>query len=84
MGFKFSYSSIDLANVVRIINTVMHDSCNSRNDGYIGFGAKQDLYGLKSILDNALKRCPDFGEPEKEWLKEQEQKQVIKILKDEM
>jgi hypothetical protein len=53
------------------------------NDGFIAWGAKQDLYRLKWIIEDALRRCPDFS-PEKEWLKEQEQERIIKILKDDI
>jgi hypothetical protein len=34
------------------------------------------------MLDDLLKDCPTFS-PEAEWLKEQEQKKIIRLLKDE-
>ena len=81
MGFKFSY---DVTIAAREINAAAYDACNSMNDGFICWGAKQDLYRLKWILEDALKRCPDFGIMEEDWLKEQEQKRIIKILSNDI
>jgi hypothetical protein len=80
MGFKFSYNGI--TDAAREINAAAYDACNPGNDGFIAWGAKQDLYRLKWILENALKRCPNFA-PEEEWLREQEKKKVIGILKND-
>lgn len=80
MGFKLSYNITDAA---REINAAAYDSSNPYNDGYIAWGAKQDLYRLKWILEDALKRCPAFG-PEEAWLREQEKKQVVKILSNDI
>lgn len=81
MGFKYSY---DISKAAREINVASYDASNSLNDGFIAWGAKQDLYRLKWILEDALKRCPDFGSTEAEWLKEQEQKKIIKILSNDI
>ena len=51
------------------------------NDGFTSFECKKDLYQLKDIIDRALAEAPDFGEMEQQWLTEQEQKRIIKILK---
>jgi len=80
MGFKFSY---DVTKAAREINAAAYDASNSMNDGFIAWGAKQDLYRLKWILEDALKRCPTFS-PEEEWLREQEKKKVIKILSNDI
>jgi hypothetical protein len=80
MGFKYSYN---ISNAAQEINAAAYDASSSRNDGFIAWGAKQDLYRLKWILEDALKRCPNFG-PEEEWLREQEKKKVIKILSDDI
>jgi hypothetical protein len=80
MGFKYSY---DITKAAREINSAAYDASSSLNDGFIAWGAKQDLYRLKWIIEDALRRCPDFS-PEKEWLKEQEQERIIKILKDDI
>ena len=81
MGFKFSY---DITKAAKEINAAAYDSCNKYNDGFICWGAKQDLYRLKWILEDALKRCPDFGSLESDWLREQEQKKIIKILSNDI
>lgn len=81
MGFKYSY---DATKAVREINAAAYDACDKMNDGFICWGAKQDLYRIKWILEDALKRCPDFGSIESDWLREQEQKKIIRILKDEV
>lgn len=83
MGYKYSYTAEDMASAVRTINAVKYDACDMRLDGYVQWGAKQDLWRLKWILDKSLKDCPHFS-IEDEWLKEEEQKQIIRILKDEV
>jgi len=80
MGFKFSYN---ITNAAREINAAAYDASDMRIDSYLQWGAKQDLYRLKWILEDALKRCPVFG-PEQEWLQEQEKKKVIKILSNDI
>jgi hypothetical protein len=81
MGYKYSY---DITKATREINAAAYDACDKLSDGFICWGAKQDLYRLKWVLEDALKRCPDFGSIEEQWLYEQEQKKIIRILKDEM
>ena len=80
MGFKYSY---DITKAAKEINAAAYDASSSRNDGFISWGAKQDLYRLKWILEDALRRCPTFG-PEAEWVREQEKTRLIKVLKDEV
>lgn len=80
MGFKYSYN---IENAVREIHSAARDASTLMNDGFIAWGAKQDLYRLKWILEDALKRCPTFG-PEKEWLHEQEKQRIIKILSNDI
>ena len=79
MGFKKSW---DVANIAQQINTMTYEANSGYTDGFVGWGIKQDLYRIKWLVDDALKRCSTFT-PEDEWLKEQEQKKIIKILKDE-
>lgn len=80
MGFKYSYN---ISNAVREINAAAYDASSKTNDGFISWGAKQDLYRIKWILEDAINRCPDFGGLEESWLREQEQKKIIKYLKNE-
>ena len=70
-----------VADVVQQINNAARECRSPYNDGFTGWYVKQDLYQMKFILDEALKNCPDYGTMEKEWLTEQEQKRIIKILK---
>jgi hypothetical protein len=70
-----------VADVVQQINNAARECRSPYNDGFTGWYVKQDLYQMKFILDEALKNCPDFGTMEQEWLTEQEQKRIIKILK---
>ena len=74
---RLDFSETD---VVNWIHSTRFKCCDPRNDGFTAWGKKQDLYLLKFILEEALAKCPTF-EPEKEWLKEQEQKKIIQILK---
>lgn len=83
MGYKYSYTAEDLCKIVAIINSIKRDVCDKYSDGFISWGAKQDLYRIKWILDDAMKTCPSFSSIEEEWLREQEQKKIIKILKDD-
>lgn len=82
MGKYYSYSGEDLINAIRTVDAAAYDACDMRLDGWTQWRAKQDLYQLKWRLDAAIKRCPEFSF-EKEWLREQEKKQVIGILKNE-
>lgn len=80
MGFKKNW---DVATVAQQINTMAYECSSPYNDGYVAWGVKQDLYRIKWLVEDALKRCSTFS-PEEEWLKEQEQKKIIKILKDDI
>ena len=77
MGFKYSYN---IEKAIREVHGATHDATDSNNDGFIMWGAKQDLYRLKWIVDQSLNRCGSFGSVEDDWLREQEKKQVIEIL----
>lgn len=66
------------------INAAVYDANDMNQPGIICWGAKQDLYRIKWIAEDALKRCGSFGETEEKWLKEQEQKKIIKILSNDI
>jgi hypothetical protein len=78
MGFKQNW---DIADVSRQIHTMARECASPYNTGFQTFEIKKDLYQLKEIIDQALQDAPNFGELEKDWLTEQEQKRIIKILK---
>ena len=78
MGFKQNW---DISEVARQIHAMARECASPYNTGFITFEIKKDLYQLKELIDQALQDAPDFGEMEKDWLTEQEQKRIIKILK---
>ena len=78
MGHKYQ---LDTASIAGQINSAVYEQNSGYNDGFIGWGYKQDLYRLKWILDDALRRCPSYG-PEEEWLREMEKKKVLNILSE--
>jgi hypothetical protein len=80
MGYKHRY---DITAAYLQIRSAAAELNDPRNDGFIAWGVKQDLYQLKWFLDDLLKNSSTFS-PEEEWLREQEQKKIIRILKDEM
>ena len=80
MGYKTSYDIVRALNEIRL---AAYECGNSRTDGFVAWGIKQDLYQVKWMLDDLLKDCPSFA-PEQEWVREQEQKKIIKILSNEM
>jgi hypothetical protein len=80
MGYKKNW---DVANVAQQINTMVYETISGHNDGFTQWGVKQDLYRIKWLVDDALKRCSTFS-PEEEWLREQEQKKIIKILSNDI
>jgi hypothetical protein len=54
---------------------------NPRNDGYVQWEIKKDLYKLKWLLDEILKDSPEFaGEPE--FLQERSKKQMWRTLNE--
>jgi hypothetical protein len=79
MGFIKNW---DVADIARQVNSASGSCRNPYTDGFTGWSIKQDLYQIKWIVDEAIHRCPDFA-PEDEWLKEQEQKKIIRILKND-
>lgn len=78
MGFRKSWDTADIANQIHALS---RECSSSYNDGITAFECKKDLYQIKEIIDHALKLAPSFGEVEQQWLTEQEQKRIIKILK---
>jgi hypothetical protein len=78
MGFRKSW---DVASMISQIHSLARECSSPYNDGFTSFECKKDLYQLKEIVDAALVEAPDFGSIETQWLTEQEQKRIIKILK---
>ncbi len=78
MGFKKSW---DIADIVSQINSLSREVRSPYNDGFTAWNCKQDLLLLHELVTESLEESPSFGEMETEWLKEREQKRIIKILK---
>jgi len=49
-------------------------------DSYIAWDCKQELYKIKWMVDEALNKSSTYS-GEEQWLKEQEQEKIIRILK---
>jgi hypothetical protein len=79
MGFRKSWDPAAIANQIRSLS---REWSSSYNDGFTSFECKKDLLLIKKLVDDALADAPNFGEIEERWLKEQEQKRIIKILKE--
>lgn len=71
----------DVANIASQIRELSNQCSSPHNDGFTSFELKKDLYQIKDLVEQALNRSPNFGELEQEWLTNQEQKRIIKILK---
>lgn len=80
MGYKKNY---DVSSLAGEINRMTYECTSPYNDGFVAWGVKQDLYRLKWILDDALRRCSTFV-GEEEWLREHDKKKVIKYLSDKL
>ncbi len=71
----------DVANITSQIRELSNQCSSPYNDGFTSFELKKDLYQIKDLVEQALNRSPNFGELEQQWLTDQEQKRIIKILK---
>ena len=59
----------------------MYWACTDpKMDGFVTWGCKQDLYRVKFLVDELLKKCPEYS-VEEEWLREREAEKIVKILK---
>jgi hypothetical protein len=77
MGFQKDW---DL-NAMRHQIWMMRAEMNSGyNDGFTTWAIKQDLYRLKWLVDETLAQASTYA-GEDEWLKEQEQEKIIKVLR---
>ena len=77
MGFRKDW---DLNAIKHGIWAMRHECTSSYNDGFVAWGVKQELYELKWLIDESLRKCSTFA-PEAEWLKQKEQEKIIEILK---
>ena len=77
MGFKKSW---DKDSVMSQLAAMYHAMSSPYNDGFIGWGVKQELYEIKWYLDMLMENASTYA-PEEEFLKEHEQKKILGILK---
>lgn len=54
---------------------------NPRNDGFVTWEIKKDLYKIKFLIDEILKSSPTFA-PESDFLEEQTKKQMWRSLNE--
>ena len=77
MGFR---KPLEVNDVKMQLMKVHGEICSSYNDGWISWELKKEFYEIKWLIDECMKRQPDFS-GEEEWLKEQEKKRVWSELK---
>jgi hypothetical protein len=77
MGFKKDWDLNSIRHQIWIMRAEMN---NPRNDGWTTWGIKQELYQLKWLIDQTLAEASTYS-GETEWLREQEQERIVKILK---
>lgn len=71
----------DVANIISQLQRCNAAVNNTNHTGYVQWPCKQDLYQVKFILDEMLRRAPTFSF-EDEWLQEQQKQQTWKILNE--
>lgn len=76
---RIRWSVDDIATQIHALSSELN---SPYNDGFTAWGCKQDLLVIQQLVNDAIKNSPNFGTTEEEWLKEQEQKRIIKILKE--
>jgi hypothetical protein len=79
MGFKKAW---DVSSITSQIHSLSRECGSPYNDGFTAWGCKQDLLVIQQLVNEAIRVSPNFGSMEDNWLKEQEQKRIIKFLKD--
>jgi hypothetical protein len=78
MGFRKPMDYNSVSHQIYIAGVELN---SPRNDGYVAFEIKKDLYRLKFLLDEILKDSPEFvGEPE--FLEQQSKRQMWKALNE--
>jgi hypothetical protein len=79
MMLKKKTWSVD--DIIRQVHALSRECSSPYNDGFTSFECKKDLYQIQEAINRALQNSPNFGDLEKQWLTEQEQKRIIKHLK---
>lgn len=74
--------SWDVGEITSQLHSIAREISSPYNDGFTSWGCKQDLYLIKFLVDDMIAKSPQFGDLEIDFLKLEEQKRIIKILKD--
>ncbi len=77
MGFK---KPLDVNDVKLQLLQAHTEICSPYNDGFVQWELKKEIYGIKFLLDEMIKRQPAFSD-EEEWLEEEHKKRVWSELK---
>lgn len=77
MGFK---KPIEVDDIKMQLMRAHGEICSAYNDGFTQWQLKKELYEIKWLLDECLKRQTTFS-GEEEWLEEQHKKQMWSELK---
>lgn len=77
MGFRKPLETNDVK--MQLLRT-HSEICSPYNEGFTSWELKKELYDIKWLLDEMLKRQPTFND-EEQWLTEQEKKKVWSELK---
>jgi len=80
MGYRHDYDINSIYHQLYMANVEMN---KPRNDGFVTWGIKQDLYKIKFLMDHIMNNAPTYVD-EAEWLEEQSKKEMWKILKNDI
>ena len=80
MGYRHDYDINSIYHQLYMANVEMNQP---RNDGFVTWGIKQDLYKIKFLMDHIMNNAPTYVD-EAEWLEEQSKKEMWKILKNDI
>ena len=73
----------NLTEIENQLQRIYYACSDPRMDGFVTWGCKQDLYRVKFLVDELLKKCPNYS-IEAEWLEELEKQKVWKTLNDKV
>ena len=78
MGFRKPMDYNSVSHQIYMSGTELH---SARNDGFVQWEIKKDLYKLKFLVDEILKQSPEFV-GESEFLQEHAKKKMWKSLNE--
>lgn len=76
MGFR---KPLDFNAVYHQLYMTGVEIMSSKNDGFVQWELKQDLYQIQSLIDTIIQNAPVF-EGEAEYLKDRQQRKLVRIL----